>query len=553
MKKKVQQFVLIAMLAIFGLSNPGNAQNLVKDIIPGSQSPYPTSFCSNNSSILFFFADDLISGYELWKSDGTAGGTVMVKDIRPGSVGGTSSGGINEMTTMNGNVYFPASDGVNGNELWTSDGTASGTVMVKDIMLNSNGSYPHKLHVMNNVLYFIADDGVNGPELWRSDGTAAGTNLIMDILPGIYGETNTNDASFVEVNGTLYFEARISTSGLPQLWKTTGTASGTVMVKELSWTKYKFLTEFNGKLYFNTSSSVTGEELFVSDGTDAGTFVVKDINPGATGSYPANLTVFNGNLYFIATTAGTGRELWMTDGTSVGTVLIKDINVGTGGMNSPDSKLVSSNGSLFFFAYTATVGSELWKTDGTEAGTVLVKDINPGTNNGIDLNYSNSLISINGVIYFGATNGTNGTELWKSDGTSAGTAMVKDILPNISSSFPDMFYDNGGVLYFTANDGTAGRELWKFDPVIISVTEINFNNLSIHIYPNPFTSQTTITFDQEQKNTTIKIIDVLGKEINTTNFKGKLLTIEKEEMKTGIYFLNIYDGTKMYNQKIVVQ
>ncbi len=74
------------------------------------------------------------------------------------------------------------------------------------------------------------------------------------------------------------------------------------------------------------------------------------------------------------------------------------------------------------------------------------------------------------------------------------------------------------------------------------------------ISPNPFSTQTIITFNEEQKNTTIKIMDVLGKQIKSIDFKGRTLIIEKEEMKPGIYFLQISDEIKNgVNRKIVVQ
>ena len=77
---------------------------------------------------------------------------------------------------------------------------------------------------------------------------------------------------------------------------------------------------------------------------------------------------------------------------------------------------------------------------------------------------------------------------------------------------------------------------------------------TIDIYPNPFTLQTTIIFNQEQKNTTIKITDLLGKEIKTINFTGKQLVIDKAEMKAGVYFLQTIDDKKnITNNKIIIQ
>ena len=96
--------------------------------------------------------------------------------------------------------------------------------------------------------------------------------------------------------------------------------------------------------------------------------------------------------------------------------------------------LTNVDGTLYFEASNATDGFELWKSDGTAAGTVMVKDINPGP----DGSNPSDLTNVNGTLYFEANDGPNGAELWKSDGTAAGTVMVKDIDPGPTSSDPQI-------------------------------------------------------------------------------------------------------------------
>ena len=146
-------------------------------------------------------------------------------------------------------------------------------------------------------------------------------------------------------------------------------------------------------------------------------------------SYPTNLTNVNGTLFFTANDGTTGDELWKSDGTAAGTVLVKDINPGTGG--SSPVYLTNVNGTLFFAANDGTHGIELWKSDGTAAGTVLVKDIRPGVPAAPT---PTNLTNVNGTLFFAANDGTTGVELWKSDGTAAGTVLVKDINPGADGS-----------------------------------------------------------------------------------------------------------------------
>ena len=136
---------------------PPPAPSLVKDINPGGAGSYPSDLTNVNGT-LFFTANDGTHGRELWKSDGTAAGTVLVKDINPGSASSYPS----NLTNVNGTLFFSANDGTHGLELWKSDGTAAGTVLVKDINPGSAGSYPSNLTNVNGTLFFTANDGTHG-------------------------------------------------------------------------------------------------------------------------------------------------------------------------------------------------------------------------------------------------------------------------------------------------------------------------------------------------------------------------------------------------------
>jgi ELWxxDGT repeat protein len=266
-----------------------------------------------------------------------------------------------------------------------------------------------------------------------------------------------NPGPATNVNGTLFFVASPTGSG-DALWKSDGTVAGTTVVKNIFPTgraNPTELTNLDGTLFFAADDGVHGRELWKSDGTSQGTVLVEDINPGSGGSSPHNLTVVRDTLFFVADDGTHGPELWKSNGTAAGTVLVKDINPGSSG-SSPGS-LTSVNGTLFFVANDGTHGPQLWKSDGTSAGTVLVKSIDPGATG----SSPSDLTNVNGTLYFRARGTTTSWELWKSDGTSTGTVLVQAFSSASGASSPVSLTNVNGTLFFAANDGTHGATLWK--------------------------------------------------------------------------------------------
>ncbi len=442
---------------------------LLKDVNPITASS--PQFLTSVNETLYFWADDGTHGVELWKSDGTADGTLLVKDIRPG---GVSSLPI-DMEAVNGTLFFVVNDGVVGAELWKSDGSAEGTVLVADIRGGISSSSPQSLTNVNGTLYFSATDGINGAELWRSDGTPAGTTLIRDINPGA---ADSLPLRFLLVGETLYFDAFVGSTGR-ELWKTDGTWGGTELVKDIapgtnSSSPWDFLS-IDEMLFFTANDGANGTELWRSDGTSNGTVLVKDINLGSGSGVQSPLAILalNDAFYFAANDGLSGRELWRSDGSEGGTTLLSDIRVGVG--DSFPGQLTVMNGDMFFTANDGTHGSEFWKTDGTIDGTVLVKDIRPGTNgSGIS-----DMVTVSGNLFFRGNDGTPGTELWKSNGTAAGTVLAKDIRLGTGSSTPQQLTNVNGKLFFTADDGVHGRELWMLPASGSPPTDIALTNNSI--------------------------------------------------------------------------
>jgi ELWxxDGT repeat protein len=437
---------------------------MVKDINPGSSGSSPGDL-TNVGGTLFCSATDGTRAEELWRSNGTAGGTQLVKDINPSSLASRSLY-PEGLTNVGGMLFFDATEGIHGVELWRSDGTATGTRQIKQINLTTAGSGPNNFLPINGTVFFSANDGIHGDQLWRSDGTAGGTQLVADINPGSnsYGTPNSsNPTELTNVGGTLFFVANEGASS-EELWRSDGTAGGTQLVDDIelgsSDSLSLFLTNVRGTLFFIAADGTHGVELWRSDGTAGGTQMVDDINPGARGSYPSDLTNVGGTLLFSASDGTHGQELWRSDGTAAGTHMVKDINSGQPvyANASPDS-LTNVGGTLFFAANDGIHGNELWRSDGTAAGTRMIADINRGTGS----SNPGGLINVGGTVFFVASDGTHGDELWRTDGTAGGTQMVKDINPGRSGSYPGYLTNVGGTLFFSANVATHGFELWRSD------------------------------------------------------------------------------------------
>jgi ELWxxDGT repeat protein len=355
-------------------SSAGTTASTIKvdDILPaGGCLDLPSEMRAINGKILFDAAS--LSGRDMWLSDGKLGGTNIFRSSSTNPVNYNSSNpklsSLPVFTFDSQIMIFPslAFEGINplGNELWSSDGTAAGTRLLKDINPGENGSIPGDFVRLGNTALFSAYTQTSGKELWQSDGTPTGTKILKEIYPGLNSAFTMFKA--VELNQVLIFPATADGS-IYRLWATDGTEAGTrVLISNLEIREpEKFeVVKYNGRIYFSATnvSNKMGQELYSSDGTEAGTTLVKDILPGPLSSDPTDFILVKDRLVFWAVDSESGREPWVTDGTTENTRRIGDLTPDSWSSNPSTLKYVY-NDLLFFSVINSGNGNcDLWRFD----------------------------------------------------------------------------------------------------------------------------------------------------------------------------------------------
>jgi ELWxxDGT repeat protein len=457
---------------------------------------------------VYFAGDTHAHGTNLWRSDGTPGGTMLVRDLRPGTPDGK---GPEYLTVYRGRLYFRAEapDGQSG--LWTSDGTEAGTVLLVTHLGGATvGGSPSNLTVIDDRLYYSASRDTASGEVWRTDGTAAGTVQ----LTAIGGNAWAGD--FNRLGDHLVFTAKHGTHDR-QWWKLplVGPNPEATLVKVLTPGEgttpgYYGITPFGGRIYFTFLDTTGKRRLYSTDGSNAGTrpeaqrdptlegevdslyavgghlYVTIDVDVGQHRLYrvvpdgsaveiplPPNrsglkgqpaCTLPDGRLVFLAEDDINGVEPWVSDGTNAGTSMAMVVNTSTSTTGWTEGVTCFGNVGVFRGAQADT-GVEPWVTGGDFRNTRILRDMYAGTGSGSPTN----LAVIGSRLYFRG-NDSGGYEPWQSDGTNAGTIRLSDVVPGSGSSQPAEFTGTapgqaGEVwkVFFRATSDAHREELWVHD------------------------------------------------------------------------------------------
>jgi ELWxxDGT repeat protein len=425
------------------------------ELTPGSAGTAASFSVGNGAGQLFFSLDDGTGkGTEPWISDGTLAGTKRVKDVVVGSGDGLDR--IFPVVMQNNGFLF-----LSQNELWRTDGSDPGTQQLTfGINYGSAGSDPGNMVTSGGAGFFCATDAIHGRELWRTDGTESGTYRIHDLRVG--GGSGCTGNWIVAAGGYLYFYGTDGSN--TGLWKSDGVSAAPVFIKALSVMKQ--VVAIGNNIYFRgDDGSGAGEELWYSDGSMAQ--LLKDIYPGPISSGIWNLTALNSQLVFTANDNVHGIELWISDGTSAGTQLLANIAqdfVGSPPQSSSPGNLAVIGNRLYFSADNKTDGKEPWISDGTTAGTTIIDDIGAGTAGSNAYGFT----GFGAYVYFSADDTVRGVELYRT--TGAGASII-ELVPGVDGSYPGGFTVAGNLLYFNAENSATGTELWKTDGTTVAMVK----------------------------------------------------------------------------------
>ena len=485
----------------------------------------------------FYMGKTNQSGFEPWACYKNGKGAYLIKDIKSGSASGmdqVNSSNSYGFRVLNGNSYFFADDGLHGLELWKTDGTAAGTVMVRDINIGAGG-YSGKFtseFPLNGNIVFYANDGT-GFDLWKTDGTAQGTVKISNnkfvAIPYLGSSVQKN--TFVVSNNKMFFFVN---QALQVLDGTTFSVSS--LESNGSWTPANPLIAFQNQIYFFRQTGNIAS-LWSTDGTLTNTRLIK--NNLYTAAYNGNTylpvrSAVSLNCMYIEmklTTKGTyyTSELWKSDGTGPGTEIIK-------AFNSQLNDMLFIKDKLYFSAFLDNLSNGIWVSDGTTDNTTLLYSFNLSTYTsfgGMTI-WSSSFKNLNDSLIFYKNPGYGNNAVFSTNGTLTGTKKILDL-----NFVNDIFVDSTVAYVYN------GYDIYRYPAYVATAIEEIPNNNEISIYPNPTSDFIKI---DSPSNFTVKIYNLTGQKLLTVQDQ-KIINLEKYQ--PGIYFVNIEIGKENITRKLI--
>ncbi len=488
---------------------------------------------------LYFAAQNAPDNTELWMSDGTTGGTSLVKEINA-----TGSAGIGNIAVAGGKLFFMATDNGSDYDLWTSDGSENGTEKIAELNQSWNGALsPQNISVMGSRLLFCTQD-----QLIISDGTAAGTDSIQAI------SSYSQGFGYCELNNKVYFLLP-NGNGNQELWRTDGTVAGTEQILNLATTPYHIISTesmlaFNNKLFLVAATSGQGFDLFAFNGNVGDTLQQIVIATGGN-SYPTNMKLYNNAVYFTASTMTSQNIFRIGEGNNTPVELIPNAAY------SWITNLSFANDKLYFFA------------DG--ANQIHSIDLNGFSHNTFSMNgfilpnffgsEQTFLIGANGKFFFQAYDSASNKQVFvESDGTQSGTQVIMPAGANTEHPFNfisgcgtlDVFDFKmwGNKVIVPANFTNAGREFWIYEPEALAGIVQTQNENTFSLFPNPAKGEVTVkTNNNGYCDQQIAITNVNGQVVSKTVLQNETTTLKLSSLAAGNYCATLSENGKVTGTK----
>lgn len=474
----------------------------------------PSNLAVSNNSIYFaMYAEEM--GRELWKVDAGSDRAALVKEWwTTSNIHGTPDAGYPSYLVhdeASGNIYFTAKTSIASNNRYlhrvdaatgavyamsTNVIITGGLTIIDDKLYASgmsNEAYGYEPFVMTlptgglgmrqvntysggnvgsrssnpsfftkfkGLVYFSASTRNEGYELWRFTTNASNSvEIVEDFIPSTGWFYPTN---FRVLGPDLMVLTGTDPAGVVSLYSSDGEAGGFVRIgiNSTAASPSPYMQAVGGGLAWGSADDgVHGVELWVTDGTAAGTRMLADINPSADASSPGSFLWYEGRMYFSAIGAGIGRELYSSDGVSV--ELVQDLLEGSSSSSPSSLSLAPPSEGGFVFSATVlpAIGNELYHYD-VGANVTLRADANRYTYGAAAImGGSNAFTAVGDRLFFAAGGGSSaGEELFVAD--ESGKITMIDVYPGATGSEPDAIVDLNGVALFAANSGS-GIELHR--------------------------------------------------------------------------------------------
>ncbi len=454
---------------------------LLCDIAPGLASSDPHYFCSVGEWI-YFVANDGAHGKEIWRTNGTREGTHLVVDLMPGQ----ASSGPWSLTAYQGKLFFCANSPDFGEEVFFTDGTGEGTRVLKDVAPGPGWSGPDNLCVFGDYLFFSCNDGIHGEELWISDGTVNGTRLAADIRRSTHALNPSSSPSELTAAGDLLLLVVETPEYDNTLWQSDGTEHGTHPVINMAQfsigTGPRCLTASADLVFFSAQDDEHGREPWVYDPNGRDCRILKDLCPGPCASNPDHFLSIDQWMYFSADDGIHGRRVWRSSASGDNIEMLNLAPDEGAGLNVV--QIFTLLGRIYCYAREDAASASLWRVDANHGLVERLVRFNtplppwdpnephvfpvldgeaPMPEDLVEELYLVGTICpynpeprapdtavLEDKLLFPAHTNAYGAELWRTDGTRAGTTLVCDIFLGRASSSPHCLRVSCGKLYFIA-------------------------------------------------------------------------------------------------------